>query len=85
MQGKTLRYIRQSLGLTQNGFAQLLGTTQLSICKYESDSTKPKASTEKHIKRVLGVTDEDIFEIDTLILNGQHKQLQARLRKKANI
>lgn len=83
MRGKTICYARQALGLTQNGLAQLLNTTQLSVCRWELNKQKPSASAEKRIKQVLGLTEASITEIEELLLCEQHRQLQDRLRKQA--
>lgn len=83
MKGSTIRYARLAHGLTQAQLARLLNNTQLTVCRWELDQQKPQPSAEKRIKQVLGLTDEDIFEIETLLRDEQHRQLQERLRNQS--
>jgi DNA-binding transcriptional regulator YiaG len=85
MKGNVIRYARQAHGLTQTALARLLNTTQLSVCRWETDNQKPQPSAEKRIKEVLGLTDKEIIEIEAILRDQQHRQLQERIRKQANI
>lgn len=85
MKGNTLRYARQALGLTQNGLAKLLNSTQLSVCRWELDNQKPRPSAEKRIKQILGLTDENISDIEAFLRDEQHRKLQERLRMQAQL
>jgi transcriptional regulator with XRE-family HTH domain len=85
MKGSTIRYARQAHGLTQAQLARLLNTTQLTVCRWELDNQKPQPSAEKRIKQVLGLSESDIIEIETLLRDEQHRHLQERLRKQAEL
>jgi transcriptional regulator with XRE-family HTH domain len=83
MQGKVIRYARQSLGFTQAQLARLLNSTQLSVCKWENDNQTPSSENMRRLKQVLGLDEDSIIEIETLLLNERHKRLQERLFKQA--
>jgi transcriptional regulator with XRE-family HTH domain len=83
MKGKVIRYARQAHGLTQHGLAKVLNTTQLTVCRWETDNQKPQKSAEKKIKLALGLTESDVIEIEELLRDEQHKQLKAKLKAQA--
>jgi transcriptional regulator with XRE-family HTH domain len=85
MKGNVIRYARQAHGLSQTALARLLNTTQLSVCRWETDNQKPQPNAEKRIKEVLGLTERDIIEIETLLRDEQHRKIQERLLKKAQL
>ncbi|MBR3431228.1 MAG: helix-turn-helix transcriptional regulator, partial [Clostridia bacterium] len=41
--GKRLKYLREGIGVSQGKLAQMLGTTQSSINRYENGQTEPTA------------------------------------------
>jgi transcriptional regulator with XRE-family HTH domain len=84
MQGMTIRYARQTLGLTQVQLANQLNSTQLSVHKWEIGAAKPKPETEYRIKQALGLSEEMIYEIEALLRDVQHRQIKERLQKKVN-
>ena len=53
---ENLRRIRFERHMTQEEFAQLLGTTKQNISRYESGAVSPKISTAQNIAEKLGVS-----------------------------
>ena len=43
--GKRLKYLREGIGVSQGKLAQMLGTTQSSINRYENGQTVPTVAT----------------------------------------
>lgn len=83
MKGSTIRYARQALGLTQAALARQIGSTQLSVTKWETDSTKPSLENIRRLKKALGLDEESIIEIETLLRAEQHNRIKFRLRKQS--
>jgi len=59
--GKTIRELRNTLGLSQEEFALRLGTTQEMIAKLEGDLHKPSYKTLQKIITVFGVDPKILF------------------------
>jgi repressor LexA len=57
---ENMRRIRFEKHMTQEEFADLLGTTKQNISRYESGAVSPKISTAASIARKLGVTLNEI-------------------------
>lgn len=53
---ETIRRIRFERHMTQEEFADLLGTTKQNISRYESGAVSPKISTAQAIADKLGIT-----------------------------
>ena len=53
---ETLRRIRFERHMTQDEFAEILGTTKQNISRYESGAVSPKISTAQMIADRLGIT-----------------------------
>lgn len=85
MKGNVIPDARQVHGLTQTALARLLNTTQLTVCKWETNTQKPKPETEKRLKKVLGISETDIIEIETLLRAEQHRQIWERLRMQSQL
>lgn len=51
---ETIRYLRQSRGMTQEDLAGLLGVSQQQVAKLEQEDSNPRLSTLKSIAMVLG-------------------------------
>ena len=65
--GERLQELRRSSGLTQEEFADLLGTTKQNISRYESGAVSPKISTAEVMAAKLGMTLSE--------LNGSEESL----------
>lgn len=52
MNPEDIKSIRLSLGVTQEKFAHLLGTTVVSVCRWESGKTKPSRLYIKELKEL---------------------------------
>ena len=50
-----LRAVREALGLTQEGFAELAGVTDQSISDYENDRSRPSRSRLERLAKQLGI------------------------------
>src|SRR5437773_10184044 len=46
---KRILDLRGKLGLTQMGFAERLGVSHISVCRWENDKAKPGYSVWKHV------------------------------------
>lgn len=60
-----IRRIRFERHMTQEEFAQLLGTSKQNISRYESGEVSPKISTAAAMARILGITLGEINGEDT--------------------
>jgi transcriptional regulator with XRE-family HTH domain len=52
MKGKELRAIRKRLGLTQLGFAELVGVTSNTVARWERDEMAVREPTARLIQRI---------------------------------
>lgn len=59
--GRTLRSIRQSKGLSAEKAANAIGITKQQLLAYETGKTQPGAKTLIMIARVFGVTTDELF------------------------
>lgn len=64
---KNLRLLREESGMSQQGLADLLGTTQQAIYKYEKTAVEPDISTLIKLSDIFGVT------VDFLIGNSEQR------------
>ena len=81
---ENLRRIRFERHMTQEEFAQLLGTTKQNISRYESGAVSPKISTAQKIADKLGVSLSELNgrtePVDYFRINdGKSKGLTAGL------
>lgn len=60
--GERLREIRKEKGLTQEAFAQLLGTSKQVLSRYETGQRSPKISQVQEYAQKLGVSTEYLME-----------------------
>ena len=68
---ETIRRIRFEKQMTQDEFAELLGTTKQNISRYESGAVSPKISTASVIAEKLGISlselsGEEVIEHDSM-------------------
>lgn len=61
--GERLREIRKEKGLTQEAFAQLLGTSKQVLSRYETGQRSPKISQVQEYAKKLGVSAEYLMEV----------------------
>lgn len=52
MKPEEIKTIRTNLGVTQEKFAQLLGTTVVTVNRWENGKTKPSRMSIKEIKEI---------------------------------
>lgn len=60
-----LRAARKAAGLTQVALAELLGTTQQAVAKWESGKGVPRDESRWRLAEALGVPVHQIFEAPT--------------------
>lgn len=53
---KNLRLLREENGMSQQGLADLLGTTQQAVYKYEKTAVEPDIATLIQLSDIFGVT-----------------------------
>ena len=80
---ENLRRIRFEKHMTQEEFAELLGTSKQNVSRYESGAVSPKISTAKSIADKLGIPLAELAgELDILraeFLEAEEKQLNRLL------
>lgn len=54
MQGRIIRSARETLGLTQQGFADRLGVSQATVSRWESGQTEPDHESRRRIHALAG-------------------------------
>ena len=59
--GKRLKYLREGIGVSQGKLAQMLGTTQSSINRYENGQTEPTAEFFRKCADFFDVSLDYIF------------------------
>lgn len=64
-----LRKVRIERGMTQNELAEHVGVCRQNISNIECGLTKPSIDTAKKIAKVLGVSWENFFCDDEVIIN----------------
>lgn len=75
--GEKLKVIRRSLGLTQQEFADRLGTTKQAISRYENSERDPNLRTAKLFSDNLGI-DLTLLADDSLYLPTSEKIKEER-------
>lgn len=58
--GEKLRAARKAAGLSQVELAQIIGTTQKDISRWENGQREPLASTLKKLAQALGCSMDDL-------------------------
>lgn len=66
MKSKLIGLCRHFSGLSQKELAEMLGQSQVSICKYESGLLKPSPDTVRKMKEIFAENGVGIEEIDFL-------------------
>ena len=74
--GNRLKSLRQEKGLTQKEVAKLIGTTDVSIGRYEMDARVPKADILNSLAKLYDV------EIDYLLTGKQTKEYESALNNR---
>lgn len=74
--GNRLKSLRQEKGLTQKEVAKLIGTTDVSIGRYEMDARVPKADILNSLAKLYDV------EIDYLLTGKQTKEYESTLNNR---
>lgn len=74
--GNRLKSLRQEKGLTQKEVAKLIGTTDVSIGRYEMDARVPKADILNSLAKLYDV------EIDYLLTGKQTKEYESELNNR---
>lgn len=59
--GKRLKYLREGIGVSQGKLAQMLGTTQSSINRYENGQTEPTVELFRKYADFFDVSMDYIF------------------------
>ena len=59
--GKRLKYLREGIGVSQGKLAQMLGTTQSSINRYENGQTEPTVDLFRKYADFFDVSMDYIF------------------------
>jgi transcriptional regulator with XRE-family HTH domain len=85
MNGRILKYIRKSLGLSQSELGEKLGVSLPTIYRWESDMQQPQPEKLRRLEQLLGYTQEDVMQIEQLMRDEEHTQLRAKLRAQANV
>lgn len=84
---ETLRRIRFERHMTQEEFAEMLGTTKQNISRYESGAVSPKISTAAVIAEKLGISLSELSGDTTFVpketkLNKLTKEITSMSRSK---
>ena len=74
--GNRLKSLRQEKGLSQKEVAKLIGTTDVSIGRYEMDARVPKADILNSLAKLYDV------EIDYLLTGKQTKEYESALNNR---
>lgn len=74
--GNRLKSLRQEKGLTQKEVAKLIGTTDVSIGRYEMDARVPKADILNSLAKLYDV------EIDYLLTGKETKESESTLNNR---
>lgn len=74
--GNRLKSLRQEKGLTQKEVAKLIGTTDVSIGRYEMDARVPKADILNSLAKLYDV------EIDYLLTGKESKEYESTLNNR---
>lgn len=74
--GNRLKSLRQEKGLTQKEVAKLIGTTDVSIGRYEMDARVPKADILNSLAKLYDV------EIDYLLTGKETKEYESTLNNR---
>ena len=74
--GNRLKSLRQEKGLTQKEVAKLIGTTDVSIGRYEMDARVPKADILNSLAKLYDV------EIDYLLTGKENKESESTLNNR---
>lgn len=85
--GNRLKSLRQEKGLTQKEVAKLIGTTDVSIGRYEMDARVPKADILNSLAKLYDVeidyllTGKETKEYETTLNNRDKKDIEKDLKK----
>jgi transcriptional regulator with XRE-family HTH domain len=80
-QGARLLALRQAAGLSQTELAQAVGETQQNIAFWEQSDRPPRSDVLPRLAKVLGVSVEDILEMDRPPRSTKQTKPVGKLRK----
>ncbi|HRT09086.1 MAG TPA: cyanophycin synthetase, partial [Candidatus Paceibacterota bacterium] len=78
---KRILEVRGKLGLTQMGFAERLGVSHISVCRWEKEKAKPGFSVWKQVLKL----EEEAFggSGPTIVADGAHNHESAQALSQA--
>lgn len=81
MEAEEIRKIRKALGLTQEGMAQLLGVTKVSVARYEAGTIRPQGDSERKLRQLAAFMqkEDEGEQVRKLLLKGGAASLAALL------
>lgn len=62
--GQAIKTARENMKLNQREFANACGVTPAAVCQIEKGSRLPNLTTLRHILGVLGLTFEQLCEVE---------------------
>ena len=72
--GENIRYYRKKAGLTQKALAGESNLAEITIRKYETDSTQPNFNSCIAVAKALNITEQDLFAETPLTLGEKIKK-----------
>ena len=68
---------RTELGISQEGLAELAGLSRVSVVRIENGEQTPRSHTAEKLCKVLGITMNDLYQIDPELPPTLDVQLQS--------
>lgn len=59
MEAEEIKKIRKELGLTQEGLAQILGVTKVTIARYEAGTIRPQGDSEHKLQQLAAFMEKE--------------------------
>ena len=59
MEAEEIKKIRKELGLTQEGLAQILGVTKVTIARYEAGTIRPQGDSERKLQQLASFIEKE--------------------------
>lgn len=60
--GIRIRYLRESIPMSQQAFAEELGVTRAAVCQWENGETTPSLNTLRAMKQKFGVSIDALLD-----------------------
>ena len=73
--GENIRYYRKKAGLTQKALAGESNLAEITIRKYETDSTQPNFNSCIAVAKALNITEQDLFAETPLTLDEKKEPI----------